>query len=115
MTTLSEHVQTVMKMRDAMYRSPLEDAVLYLLDRAEREDRAAAAKYGMHVDGNNDEYLKVLKMAEDAGVADDIRRKEAIRVLEFVNKCTTGEFGSIPGCTCELCQAMDRLKSGGEL
>jgi len=119
MTTLSEHIEKMMKTRDFSQViteiTIIADAVLYLLEHAEREDKAIDAKYGMHVDGNNDEYLKVLKMAEDAGVADDIRRKEAIRVLEFVNKCTTGSFGSVSGCTCELCQAIERLKNGGKL
>ena len=115
MTTLSEHIEKVTKMRDLApvitEITIISAAVLDLLERAEREDKAIDAKYGVHVDGNNDEYLKVLKMAEDAGVADDIRRKEAIRVLEW----TIGIPGKPLPTGNDIFAAIERLKNGGKL
>jgi hypothetical protein len=87
-------------------------AILYLLDRAEREDKAVDAKYGVHTDGDSEEYMKVLKMAEDAGVLGDVRRKEAIRVLEW----TIGIPGNKPLPTCnDIFEVIERLKNGGDL
>ena len=113
MTTLSEHIYRMMTMTVDDYPGITASAVLYLLERAEREDKAIDAKYGMHVDGNNDEYMRVLKMAEDAGVADDIRRKEAIRVLEWCKDSIltkTDKYARV-----ELKLALTRLKNGGTL
>jgi kynureninase len=84
-------------------------AVLDLLDRSEREDKAVEAKYGVHIDGNNDEYLKVLKMAEDSGVLGDVRRNEAIRVLEWALEHAVTNYS-----TC-VRKAIERLKEGGRL
>ena len=133
MTTLSEHIKEMMELLN-FSSNRLASAVLYLLERAEREDKAVDAKYGMHVDGNNDEYMKVLKMAEDSGVADDIRRKEAppcirtdgscelpcrvaseaarkgaIQALEWVLEHAVTDYS-----TC-VRNAIERLKKGGTL
>ena len=110
-TTLSGHIKRLQGMTAVDCPTVMAAAILYLLDRAEREDKAVEAKYGVHTDGNNEEYLKVLKMAEDSGVLRDVRRKEAIRVLEW----TIGIPGKPLPTGNDIFAAIQRLKEGDEI